>query len=507
MYHFCTRENLASLLRLVLDTNINMGDRAPSESEAARNNAGQNVLESGGEGNAGRELNEEMGQTAGWNQSSALPHARRTYGLIPSPSPSLGHTRSYLGTPAPFALRMEGQEHTLRLVSQAGAYTRRLTRAALLFLSVLLGLVCPTAQCLDFELSGSSAYETFKLDGTRAAAFASRFTVQKSGQKWSLVNSPAGSLTTEAVMFDGADVYTLTRNIPIHKTAVAQVPREEIFYTNGVAYARAATAVIFSGQIPLGASAPARLLWEALLAEPVLKASDTAPVPAPWGEAYRPEAVSFDLHVQWPDSAGQFPTAITFVASSQLWESSTRQFGLTNIPPYEDGFIAGRYRVTGWTNVIAGASKVPVPSRFELVRYFPRRYKASSPTAERIACEVANVVVGTREIVPPELGNEVNVLDYRFRDAAFPWLYVVYAVTNRTWKTTNDSSVRELIRPYQSNYIRAQSMRPYRPHTRSPREAERLVYVRVFFLVLLVLAPMAGLLAWLIRYRRTSKAA
>ena len=385
--------------------------------------------------------------------------------------------------------------------------TGSLIRAVLLLVTAMLGLGCLSAQCFDFELSGGSTYETFKLDGTRAAAFSSRFTVQKSGQRWLIVNSPSGSPTTESVIFDGIDVYTLTRNIPVPKPALSQLPRQAVIYRNGVPYGRASTAVIFSGETPLGASAVPRLLWEAFLAERVLKAPHTVPTPAPWDAAYRPEASSFEHNIQWPQPEAQFPGGITFVASNRLWKNSTGQLGLTNISPYEDGFTAGTYRVTEWTNVDTGASKILVPTQFELLRYFPTKYKASSPLAERVLGQVTTVVPGTRQILPLELDDEVNILDYRFRDSEFPWLYVVYAVTNKTWKSTNDSLVRELIGPYKTNEIRARSMRPYRPTAPSPREAERRVYVRFLLVLVLAIGPIAGLLAWKLKHKRLRKAA
>lgn len=154
-----------------------------------------------------------------------------------------------------------------------------------------------------------------------------------------------------------------------------------------------------------------------------------------------------------------------------------------------------------------GASKILVPAQFELLRYFPTKYKASSPLAERVLGQVTSVVPGTRQILPLDLDDEVNVLDYRFRDSEFPWLYVVYAVTNKTWKSTNDSLVRELIGPYKTNEIRARSMRPYRPTAPSSREAERRVYVRFLLVLALAIGPIAGLLAWKLKHKRLRKAA
>ena len=417
--------------------------------------------------------------------------------------------RAYDRRLAPFPRRMRRREPAVEFASivRACTCTSCLIKTVLFVVTTMLGLGCLSARGFDFELSGGSTYETFKLDGTRAAAFSSRFTVQKSGQKWLIVNSPTGSPTTEAVIFDGIDGYTLTRNIPVGKTAVSQLPPQAVMYREGVAYARASTAVIFSGETPLGASAVPRLLWEAFLAERVLKAPRTVSTPAPWDAAYRPEASSFELNIQWPQPEAQYPSGITFLASNRLWENSTGQFGLTNISPYEDGFTAGTYRVTEWTNVDIGASKVPVPAQFELLRYFPTKYKASSPLAERVLGQVTSVVPGTRQILPLELDDEVNVLDYRFRDSAFPWLYVVYAVTNKTWKSTNDSLVRELIGPFRTNYIRAQSMRPYRPTAPSPREAERLVYVRFLLVLVLAIGPIAGLLVWKLQHKRVRRVA
>jgi hypothetical protein len=311
-----------------------------------------------------------------------------------------------------------------------------------------------SAKDIDFELSGNSTHESFNLNGSRAAVVSSRFTVQKSGEKWSLVNSPGGLLTTEAVMFDGADVYTLTRNIPVPERVVSTLPEQALKYEEGRYYGKASTAIIFSGEVPLGAAAVSRLLWEAYLAERVLKTRSTVCTPAPWDSAYRPEAASFTRKIQWPQPDAQFPAIITFIASSQLWDESGRQLDhFTDISPYDDGVTAGIYRVNEWTNLHDGASQVLVPARFELSRYFPAKYQPSSPAlAERVQCQVTNLVLGTRAIPPLKLDDEVNVLDYRFRNSTLPWFYVVYAITNKAWKSTNDSLVRDLIGPAKTRH-------------------------------------------------------
>ena len=374
----------------------------------------------------------------------------------------------------------------------------------LLSFIVLLELDSFSARCLDFELSGTSTHETFYVNGSRAATFSSRFTVQKTGDKWLVINSPVGSLTTESVMFDGSDVYTLTRNIRVPKRDINKLPRDAVIYNEGVAYAKAPTAIIFSGEIPLGAGTVSRLLWEAYLAERTLKSPGAAAPPAPWDAAYGPEASSFRLHVQWPDSDAHFPASITFISSRALWDNSANQLGLTNSSPYEDGFTAGSYRVSEWTNVDGETPNVRVPVVIELERYFPARYKPASSVAERVVCRATNVVVAARPILPLELDTDVNVLDYRFRDEALPWLYVVYAITNKTWMSTNDAQVRALIGPSKTRYIRAKSMKPYVPSATAPGSPLRLRYVR-FLLVLGCICPIAVLLVWKLTHSRVKK--
>lgn len=214
-----------------------------------------------------------------WGQSLRRRTTRERDGAVRPPRLERAYDRQL----AALDPGMRRRERAAEFASIVGACTCTswLIKAVLLLVTAMLGLGCLSARCFDFELSGSSTHETFKLDGTRAAAFSSRFTVQKSGQKWLIVNSPGGSPTTESVIFDGIDVYTLTRNIPVPKTALSQLPRQAVIYRKGVPYGRASTAVIFSGETPLGASAVPRLLWEAFLAERVLKAPRKVSTPAP----------------------------------------------------------------------------------------------------------------------------------------------------------------------------------------------------------------------------------
>jgi hypothetical protein len=236
------------------------------------------------------------------------------------------------------------------------------SRKLALALSVcsLLFVACVPARCADFELSGRSTIESFKPDGSALNTFSGRFLVQKCDEKWLIVCSPDAVRTTEHDMFDGVDVYTLTRNIVVQESDIAKFPgsKNDFAFTNGVAYAKAATAAVFSGDYPLGAQPTARLLWLAFLSGSTLSKTEAPKIPAPWGASFMPESRSFTLRVDWPKPNSEFPAKTTFIASSELWMNSFREWTftsrVTDPSPFKDKIAAGVYQVVQWTKVDNG---------------------------------------------------------------------------------------------------------------------------------------------------------
>lgn len=332
-----------------------------------------------------------------------------------------------------------------------------------------------SAQSLEFELTGLSTFENFNPDGSKYKTFSGRFSVQKSHESWRIVFSPDDTATSEEVMFDGVDVYVVTRNIAVNKEPFGK----GTISSNKITYATSPLATVYSGQYPHGATSRPRLLWLALLSSSIIHTANASAVPAPWDASYAPESRSFNLTVDWPMPNGPFPSAVRFIASNELWTNVLRELMpsqvVSDVSPFEDGFIAGTYQVRRWTNLSSGNDVVAFPAEFELERRFPPRFKTTSKVAERYRCQVTKVMWTKSVITRPELSDHVNVLDYRLMNKDLPWFYVSYPIADRIWKATNDPVVNERIESAKSNYFTARSLRPhgYKSANSRPRAAAR----------------------------------
>lgn len=393
------------------------------------------------------------------------------------------------------------EDAAFTLISPFAEISRVLSRTGTIIFvaSCIFWLSCSIARSADFELSGQSTRENFKSDGSKYKTSSGRFSVQKNGERWLIVFSPDAVATTEEVMFDGVDVYTLTRNMVVDKKQIARVPgREQDFlYTNGIAYAKSSTATVFSGEYPLGAKSTARLLWLAFLSGPMLSKAEPPRIPAPWGAAFMPESRSFNLSVEWPASNSGFPLRTRFVASTELWTNSFQEWKFSQVvaapSPFEDKFVAGTYQVREWTNVDNGKENLAFPLTFELEQYFPPQLKSRSTVAERYLCEVTKAELTKPVIDRIKLKGHVDVFDYRFMDKALPWFNVAYPITNGTWKTTNDPVVRKSIESSKASFIEASS-KP--EHVKSP-DSPPQTYARVCCVLLILSGPVVMLLVWI----------
>jgi hypothetical protein len=67
--------------------------------------------------------------------------------------------------------------------------------------------------------------------------------------KWTILYSSGGVATTEQVMFDGEDTYTLWQNLVTEKDINHEisVSQNDLVYSNGISYAKSSTAIIQPG--------------------------------------------------------------------------------------------------------------------------------------------------------------------------------------------------------------------------------------------------------------------
>ena len=384
-----------------------------------------------------------------------------------------------------------------------------MTRFLQFAVSCLFLFVCRPALCVDFELSGHSTLENFKPDGTKYKIFPGSFSVQKNANKWAIVYSAGGVTTTEHVMFDGKDVYTVWDKIqmPVDKMNGQQssVSNNNVIYSNGIVYAKSPTVAIYTGEYPLGATFTPRIIWYALLSGSALHKYEDLIFPAPWAASFMPESSSFRLNIEWSESPSEFPDIIKFVASNELWTNSVRAKDFTqkvaDASPFEDKFVAGIYRVVLWTNMDSGSGNVSIPLIFEVDRFFPPKYKTKAVISEHYRLQVETIKLKKPAIDRFQINDDVlvNVLDYRFMSKSMPWFYVVYPITNGTWRDTNDPVVLESI--YNSKKLfYASHLNMENGAMTSPRK-----YVIVFLLFTILSAPAIVIVIRLIKFDKKTK--
>lgn len=319
------------------------------------------------------------------------------------------------------------------------------------------------AQAVDFIAKGDSSIESFMPNGSLHKRFPGHFTICKTGDKWAIQYAFIGSPTSEETVFDGADTFTLTRNIIVDTNMAAQ-HANDVQIRNGVAYAKTSTAIIFSGEYPHGAASIPRLLWLGILHN--FKGDKSMIMPAPWLSSFEPQSGAFEIETRFQENSKSdnvFPQQIRFLASEHLWTNALHKLPST-MPlsmafPFTNGFMGGIYTVTDWTN---NDGKIDFPSKIKLERFYPSRDKKTSFCIERYICEIKSVQLEKVSISAPQLLEDTSIIDYRFQsEVNLPWFYVVYPVQDKKWRATNDPEVRGLINVYLTNYTIAHSLPQY----------------------------------------------
>ena len=366
----------------------------------------------------------------------------------------------------------------------------------------LLGAVYLSGQNIDFELSGRTTFENFRPNGSPFIRFTGRFTLVKEARNWRIIHVPDDTVTSTHVMFDGTDVYCLTRDMTPDLKILRDHPelRNRFRFSNEVAYAT--TAVISCGEYPSAAPGMPSLVWLAFLSAPALRGSPAPELPPPC-PGFLAETRGFKLVVEWPQPNSQFPAGVKYIVSHKLWQAAARD-ELAPSVKLPEGFTAGVYQVTGWTNLDAEGVVARFPMQFRLDHYYPSADTGTSPLAERYICEVEAVSMGKHAVGPLVLTEDyVDVLDGRFHDATHSHLTVCYSITNHTWKTTNDATVLQAADVYRKQYDRDRFW-PLKTSLASLQEwlsSRRWIYTALCCLALLLCLSVALMARW-IHHRR-----
>jgi hypothetical protein len=124
---------------------------------------------------------------------------------------------------------------------------------------------------------------------------------------------------------------------------------------------------------------------------------------------------------------------------------------------------------------------------------FRHSSRAGQLSQSAIASIVTNVAINQSVISRIELGDNVNVIDYRFMDKTLPWFYVVYPITDGTWKTTNDPVVRASVEGFRTKFIEAHS----RPSRLKSPDTLPAPYARGTIVLVLLSGPIIALQVWI----------
>ena len=342
---------------------------------------------------------------------------------------------------------------------------------------------------LDLEISGQVKLENYLPNGSKYKTFSGDFTLRINHDKWDITYSPSGARFVEHAMFDGVDVYSVwdnflitdSNNINQHIAAT-----KGGFSTNQAAYEKAPTVAIFSQDYPLGATYAPRVIWYSFLSGAALHQNTNITYSAPWASTFMPEASCYNVNVKWSESSLDFPEIIKYIASSNLWAQVARanvNNNHTEQMPFDDGFVAGTYRVVAWTNIFIESNHISMPISTEIDRNFPKKYNAEKALSEHYSLNVKSIKVSKAVIERYQIDKDVSasILDYRFMNTNLPWFYVVYSITNGVWKETND--------PVVLNSIPYSKIMYYAARTKTDSSNSSLRYGIKCFLLVLLSAP------------------
>ena len=336
-----------------------------------------------------------------------------------------------------------------------------------------------------------------------------------------IVFSPDGNAETILTMYDGADVYCLTRNMVVEAATAIKYPNPSLRFnlSNGVYYASSAS--ISSGKYPYVAPAiPVRFIWLAFLSDSIFgeSKSNTFEFPAPWENAQSPVSRSFRIVVkQSTSTAGSpLPMEVVFLASSNLWNKAVQEQirPEKSTDPFPDGSVGGVYRVNEWTNLSDSGNTIQFPLNCQLERYWPPKTDGGKAVvAERYICEVKAISLAKPSVSAIDIPDKyIDVFDGRFQDEDHPTLCVVYRITNSLWKTTNDVDVQRALGPEKAkyNYVRTGKVRyvvssttmgDLTPKQKSIHRFYAIAICSVAFLSL----PLFLLIGWIRKKRKQSQ--
>lgn len=288
-----------------------------------------------------------------------------------------------------------------------------------------------------FQASGECRFKSIRPDGRVAVSTTEQFTVRKSNDIWSIklvsLSRPGES---HEHFFDGTNLFKLHN---LSRDSYSRFPGPPI----PAQEQPGSIAIISPGVMGVTRGADS-LAWFAFLSESTLKGS-TNRVCVPW-HGPNVERQSCKLGVDWDEKA-DLPKEVRFIASRKLWEDRLAEIrsprGQMSPFPYPDGFLAGKFEVTAWTNVSTSGDSIRFPVRFVAENYHPPNLQTANATAERYECEVAQIDLDIPAIRRPELiEDRVQVHDTRPRTADFPEATADYIVRDHTWPEANSEIVR-----------------------------------------------------------------
>ncbi len=231
-----------------------------------------------------------------------------------------------------------------------------------------------------------------------------------------------------------------------------------------------------------------QLLWFALLSGRYLQEHGVSDILPFWRLA---EMNYYRVHLERCLEPPALPAIVNFVCPEYWYDNnhSPRAFSA----PYQNGFIAGDYRVNGWTN-FAG---LRIPIDFEFRHIVTPKAVSQGGTNSEVTLQCRGRVTGISVLVTnatlPDPPANLTVTDYRFREEAFHIDSMHYKLPKDGWQRASSKMLSK-------RFAADLSKLPVRGHT--PR-VPRVVIVSIMLVITTV--PIVWLILGQITKSKTNK--
>ena len=271
-----------------------------------------------------------------------------------------------------------------------------------------------------FQAYGTCCYTNYEVSGAPHNIINTTFSAAVDGRKVYIRLDYAKDYYEEWT-FDGTNSYSL-----------GDSPDR----VNPVPGARAAV-TLNEIEFPVTAVEMIRTIWLGLCSASYLGNPTNQLVLVPWGAWELDGMLSYEWKMERFSNSPYLPKAITFVASTNLWEKEMQiKLGLKGKPfLFREGFVGGKFEVAD----VQKWDGMTLPVRFAVKRYrFDARTSAGSKTLQDCEVIVTNFTSTVFATFRPKITRPTDVSDMRYETAGMPHFGITYTLTNDNWPAKND---------------------------------------------------------------------